>query len=115
MNKTLQLLCLATTIVTGFAEASTVSAPELVSMQYVTVGRTSVALPTVKYADGSVCTSYLASTTRDKDGSVATSVKQVCGPANADGSAPENLLSLRNFESNGLLVQLPTVQVDVKN
>ena len=106
---------MALAAIAGQAEASTAGEPKLLSLQYVTVGRTSVALPTTMNADGSICTSYLASSSAGNDGFADTSVKQICGPANAEGTAPEKLVSMKSFETNGLMVQLPTVQVNLNH
>ncbi len=86
----------------------------MLSIEYVSEGNTTVALPTFKNADGSICKSYLASAGPQNDRFVDTSVKQICGPANEEGTAPANLLAMKNYSANGLVIQLPTVKVDVK-
>lgn len=113
MNKTLKLAFVTLAVVVGHAQASTPATPDLLSIDYVTVGRTAVALPTVKNADGVICKSYIAGSSSAEDGFVETSVKQICGPANAEGTAPAKLVSLKNFESKGLMVQLATIRPDV--
>lgn len=96
------------------AYAATEARPELLSLQYINEGSTTVALPTVKNVDGSICVSYIQGAERVHDGKserIDATVKSVCGEANASNTAPKNLLSMRTFENDGLVVQLPTIRV----
>ena len=73
--------------------------------QYVNEDTITVALPTLKNADGTICTSYVAEATRGEKGKIDTVVKQACDTAN------EHLVALQNFESGGLTIQTPTLRV----
>ena len=63
-----------------FSGAACASTEEVLSIQTVREGNVTVALPTVKLADGSICVSYLSSASRDeKSGKLVTEVSRVCG------------------------------------
>lgn len=105
--KILALVCAAISVSSALAE--TQAQPVLVSVQYLTEGTETVALPTFKTADGSVCTSYVAEArhTTNANGNVGieASVKQICE------SKRLHLASLRNFTSGDMTIQLPTTTV----
>lgn len=88
----------------GNAVASDEIQPQLLAVQYFTEGTSTVALPTIKTADGSTCFSYVGEAKRRDDGRIDISVKQVCVGAN------EQLTSLATVETNGLAIQVPAVQ-----
>jgi hypothetical protein len=106
------LMILGVAVTANSAFAAEEATPQLVAIQYVNEGATTVALPTVMNADGSICKSYIAEATRADQGKIDTTVKPVCGKANPSNSGPANLEALQNFSSNGLTVQTPTVRVD---
>ncbi|WP_321820921.1 MULTISPECIES: hypothetical protein [unclassified Burkholderia] len=112
MRKTLTITYIALACAAAQANADTKPQPELLSMQYMNEGNIAVALPTIRNADGTICISYVAEVSRDTDGKISTTVKQICGEANASNSAPRNLVALKNFESGGIVIQNPTVDVD---
>jgi len=95
----------------GISSLAYADEPTVLSLQYVSEGKITVALPTVKNTDGSICTSYIKSASPGEDGIIQTSVEQICGAANEGQLKPTNLEALENYESNGLVIQLPTVSV----
>jgi hypothetical protein len=109
MKAVKMLAALGVVVVAGSNFAAAGETPQLLSIQYVTEGAITVALPTVKNADGSICKSYVADATRASKGKIDTTVKQICGEANASNSAPAALLSLQNVSTDGLTYQTPTV------
>ena len=91
------------------ASAAPAKSPQLLSVQYFETGGATVALPTVKTADGTVCVSYVADAIRQDDGSVDTTVKQVCGKPVANSASPETLHAMLISDKAGLIVETPVV------
>lgn len=81
---------------------------KLISIQNMTEGKETIQLPTIQKADGSVCTSYVASVAVEKDAnqqeSIKTSVKEFCS------SDKEKLSALQNVEKDGFTTQVPKIQ-----
>ncbi len=95
-------------VAAGNATAAEPSAPQLVSIQSVNEDGVTVELPTVKNADGTVCTSYVADVTRSEDSGqsrIDSTVRQFCD------TREEHLVAMRSFKSNGLTIQAPTIRV----
>jgi len=106
MNRIMLAVSFSLAVIASASNAADQKVPEVLSIQHMTVGNTTVALPTVKNADGTVCVSYLASASRDKAGTYDTSVKQFCGKSNANGSAPSDLIGIQNVEKDGMMTQM---------
>ncbi|NLP65555.1 hypothetical protein [Paraburkholderia sacchari] len=87
------------------------AAPQVISVQTLREGDVDISLPTIRNADGSICVSYLASSSRDAENKLTTEVSRICGPAGPNGEAgPAQLLSMREFRTGSLAVQLPTTK-----
>jgi hypothetical protein len=87
---------------------TSVTTDKVLSIQTLTEGSTSVQLPTIQKADGSVCTSYVADikvkTNEDKSQVTTTTVRQFCG------SEKSQLSALQNVEKDGLTIQVPKIK-----
>ncbi|CAG4900303.1 hypothetical protein [Paraburkholderia gardini] len=96
------LAALAATAGSVFAANQT--GPELVSVSYLTEGSTTVALPTFKQADGSLCRSYVADSTRGADGKVETTIRQFCD------TPQQKVVVIHSVEKDGLTTQTLTTE-----
>jgi len=103
------------------ANAAFADVPEQVLyVRQVRVGEVVVDLPTMQKSDGSVCMSYLSSTSRDSTGRLNIRVDQVCdklGKARESILAPgrmevrpANLSELQTVRTGDLVVEVPQLE-----